>query len=464
MDTTLDDDDEENNNGNESSINCATHDESDGVTDMDGGTTEPPVSKTSIPPSHKDSTKESTSMDGGTHVPANETTSHPDSQTDFPMTEHLLDSSTGAPMDGVTTNPAKIPEPSTSNQKILTTVGTIAECVTDTNNEQSSANDHAESYVHESTTNTTNMMESENSVNDTPMPNQNSILGGVTNEKTDSNTENSLPNELSRPMSDENSPLDGVTTEEINSNCGNNSSRDLPTETSISEIVNNNDFPEKALLLDGATPTSNITEQSLTLPDLVDTRTTDVSDGLPDKTLTSKTPTERLLDAFGSPIPSELEDNLITPSQEYHTTEDEDDAIDGLLALSAQPSKMNQSEKKIDAEKGANNNKPNKDKTNKEKRRSKNNKNNKHNKKKANSEATKQIEEQLKEMNIAERKSRRSQEKSKTPKNKETERKTKRKRRDESSSSPGSPPGVFKLTHHRLRRKENKEKSYKCGQ
>ena len=47
-----------------------------------------------------------------------------------------------------------------------------------------------------------------------------------------------------------------------------------------------------------------------------------------------KTPTERLLDVFGSPIPSEIEDAEVPmETREYQTTEDEDDAIDGLLAL-----------------------------------------------------------------------------------------------------------------------------------
>ena len=71
-------------------------------------------------------------------------------------------------------------------------------------------------------------------------------------------------------------------------------------------------------------------------------------------------------------------------------------------------------------------------------------------------------------MEITERKSRR---KKKTESNTEAsndkapgQKNNERKRRDDSSNSPGSPPGVFKLTHHKLRRKENKEKSYKCGQ
>ena len=73
-------------------------------------------------------------------------------------------------------------------------------------------------------------------------------------------------------------------------------------------------------------------------------------------------------------------------------------------------------------------------------------------------------------MNITGRKSRQNKKRkfssdaSDVSSDRETGKKAKRKRRDDSSNSPGSPPGVFKLTHHKLRRKENKEKSYKCGQ
>ena len=78
---------------------------------------------------------------------------------------------------------------------------------------------------------------------------------------------------------------------------------------------------------------TNNTETNSTLPDLVCNRT--YNSKSPKEQQCTKTPTERLLDAFGSPIPSELDEEVnIENLQGYHTTEDEDDAIDGLLTLS----------------------------------------------------------------------------------------------------------------------------------
>ena len=55
-------------------------------------------------------------------------------------------------------------------------------------------------------------------------------------------------------------------------------------------------------------------------------------------------------------------------------------------------------------------------------------------------------------MNITEQKSRSTNKLTTNSKNVPAPKeKTKRKRRDDSSDSPGSPPGVFKLTHHKLR-------------
>ena len=86
-------------------------------------------------------------------------------------------------------------------------------------------------------------------------------------------------------------------------------------------------------------------EMNLTLPNLVrnaETDTTKVTPDIPVLSTPTKTHTEWLLDAFGSPVPSELEDGYQSQTREYHTTEDEDDAIDGLLALSKQSSQHNQ--------------------------------------------------------------------------------------------------------------------------
>ena len=48
-----------------------------------------------------------------------------------------------------------------------------------------------------------------------------------------------------------------------------------------------------------------------------------------------KTPTERLLDVYVSQLPAEIEDTDVSNQmRDCPTTEDEDDAIDGLLALS----------------------------------------------------------------------------------------------------------------------------------
>ena len=113
----------------------------------------------------------------------------------------------------------------------------------------------------------------------------------------------------------------------------------------VSEILLNNDFPEKSLLMDGVTSnkheivkntsleTTTNTDANSTLPDLVCNRTTNFESSKENQH--KKTPTERLLDVFGSPIPSELEEDAhMDHLQGYHTTEDKDDAIDGLLALS----------------------------------------------------------------------------------------------------------------------------------
>ena len=238
----------------------------------------------------------------------------------------------------------------------------------------------------------------------------------------------------------------------------------------ISEILSNNDFPEKSLILGGVTSNiQDMTQESSmetnpTLPDLVRNRTKDGTKS-PKSLQRKKTPTKRLLDVFGSPIPSELEDEASKEHlQGYQTTEDEDDAIDGLLALSKQTLEPERSEKDSRS--------PNLDSTgkNRTKGKEKNKKSKAHNKAKKgknNKVVTTQIEKRLEEMNINERKSRTTKKMKPGTEDtveKDTMQSATRKRRDDSCNSPGSSPGIFKLTHHKLRRKENKEKSYKCGQ
>ena len=457
MDTTLDDDNSnvedssENVDNNTSEKDMQIHSDLVGVTDMDGGTVEPPEPESSKPSAHEDSTKLPTTLDGGTNVQSNltdivsEIATPPDLQKEVSSSEQLLEDSTETSMDGVTTNSSEPPESSAPAQNAhaeITPMNIVNEISNDINEKQASPlNDHDHAQMDGVTTasvKTTSTNEQSKLIidNDSPGPDQNSPLGGVTNNGIDSNAE----------IISNTEPL---------------------LQKSVSEIINNNDFPEKALLLGGVTADTNAAEQSLTLLDLVSNRTANTIEALLGKQ-PNKTPTERLLDTFGSPIPSELEDDPnILQSREYHTTEDEDDAIDGLLALSTQPSKPEQSEKESDLRKSGSSKKhknPSNGKAEKRKKRSRNKK------KKSNGEETKQIEKQLKEMNIAERKSRQSnkprhsQEKSSTSKDKEKEQITKRKRRDDSSNSPGSPPGIFRLTHHKLCRKEKKEKSYKCGQ
>ena len=211
-----------------------------------------------------------------------------------------------------------------------------------------------------------------------------------------------------------NHTLDGVTDDHTA-----DTSRETHTEPGygiIGEILANNEFPEKTLLLGGVT-TKNRNEDPTTitrmetgdtLPDLVSKTTNSSVTEVNTSQHRKKTPTERLLDVFRSPIPSDIEDaEMPMEMGEYQTTEDEDDAIDGLLALSntshpgvpvknptgSPKTSLSVKESKTSKQKVAK-----KGKSNKVKKRNK--------KRKANKGETEQLEKQLEDMNIEGRKSR----------------------------------------------------------
>ena len=288
--------------------------------------------------------------------------------------------------------------------------------------------------------------------------------------------------------------LDGVTADQTDDTV-NKIQTDLTIQKTIGELIYSNEFPEKTLLLGGVTDAKrNIDSESennansTTLPDLVSCNNDNNNNAHSENnnhakavsnTAYAKTPTERLLDVFGSPIPSEIEDAGIHTELRYHdTTEDEDDAIDGLLALSNTSVSVKsgtENENLVQAIKpGQDAIKSNKNKsvelnngTGKQKEQEDTKKRKRNDTKKT--ETADNLGKQMKDMNIAGRKSRSSQKSSKnntknfTTKN-PSAKQPRNKRRDDSSDSPGSPPGVFKVTHHTLRRKEKKEKSYKCSQ
>ena len=290
---------------------------------------------------------------------------------------------------------------------------------------------------------------------------------------------------------DNNCVLDGVTTDQTDDTANTNLT-ELSNQKTIGEIIYSNEFPEKTLLLGGVTSIGSESKSNMntsTLPDLVSSNNDNTNSEQKDNncneksipnSIHTKSPTERLLDVFGSPIPSEIEDAEIHTELRYHgTTEDEDEAIDGLLALSysARPEKPVKENVNLSQSMETENAKVeiNKDKSMNSNKGSKNNeKQKKPTKRKSDNtkkpETTDRLEEQMKDMNITGRKSCSTQKSSKgiTSKNFTTKnpsaKQPKNKRRDDSSDSPGSPPGVFKVTHHTLRRKEKKEKAYKCSQ
>ena len=325
----------------------------------------------------------------------------------------------------------------------------------------------------------------------------NEITSNLENTVNEIDTQPGTSNDHGVVEPDSDCTLDGVTADQ-STDMVNKKQTEVSTQKTIGEIIYSNEFPEKTLLLGGVTYTklnngSEITNSAntSTLPDLVSSNNNNnnnnhndnnnhINEKISRNSVHAKSPTERLLDVFGSPIPSEIEDAEIhTELRNYDTTEDEDDAIDGLLALS-NSSQSEKSRKKnenllqvTEAEKDIDEGKTDKPvNSNKGSKKQKKQKNSKKRKREntEKSEAADHLEKQMKDMNIAGRKSRSSQKSSKstTPKNFSTKspstRQPKNRRRDDSSDSPGSPPGVFKVTHHTLRRKEQKEKVYKCGQ
>ena len=313
---------------------------------------------------------------------------------------------------------------------------------------------------------------SENTVDTIPSPDVDvAKMDGVTSD----NTNMSLPtkeNINGKDNSGETSKLAGVTTQYEQSRTVSTSANTKKAPT-LEEMVTNAEFPEKRTLLDGVTDQSTqsmASEQQL--PDLITRK--DCMDK------TNKTPTERLLEAYTTHTVNDSEDiEGSIPIRDCPTTEDEDDAIDGLLALSnsspktapksttqPEPSKEAQRKTPVNVPKT----RPKKkkagnymktrldDSKNLKKKRSKKSKTNKETK-----AVAEKLGKQLQDMNLNERSSR-IQNKEKATDGSGSTRKNKRPRREDSSDSPGSPPGVFTVTHHTLRRKETKDKNYRCGQ
>ena len=296
-------------------------------------------------------------------------------------------------------------------------------------------------------------------------------MDGVTSDKTNKSL-STKGNTNGKDNSGETTKLAGVTTQSEQTPTA-STSANTKKSTTLEEMVANVEFPEKRILLDGVTDLSTQSMASETqLPDLITRK--DCMDK------TNKTPTECLLETYTSYTANDTEDiEGSIPIRDCPTTEDEDDAIDGLLALSnsspktaskttiqAEPSNETQRKTPDNAPKTL----PKKKKAGSymktringskksKKKSSKKSKNNKETK----AEAEK-LGKQLQDMNLNERSSR-TQNKEKATDGSGSTKKNKRPRRDDSSDSPGSPPGVFTVTHHTLRRKETKDKNYRCGQ
>ena len=310
---------------------------------------------------------------------------------------------------------------------------------------------------------------------DTTLPSNAEVarVDGVTLDKTDMSpfliTTKEHPNR--NDNSGDTTKLDGVTTQSEQTITASTSSN-TKKSTTLEEMVANIEFPEKRALLDGVTDlTTQSTTSETQLPDLITNK--DHADK------SNKSPTERLLETYMSHIANESEDiEGSIPMRDCPTTEDEDDAIDGLLALSnSSPRTVSKPKSQVTSNKSQRKTTDNiqkaitrkkkagnytKIKTNRlkkpKKKSSKKSKNTKENRVEA-----EKLGEQLQDMNLNERSSR-TQNKEIATNGSGTTRKNKRPRRDDSSDSPGSPPGVFTVTHHTLRRKETKEKNYRCGQ
>ena len=367
MDMTLDDDNSDSWDINDNESEPASRSELAGVTDMDGGTSElhKPASKVNTQPFTE---SDKTILDGVTNEQNCSKTADCENASPQQIQNNVVppDQPPGEeldiPMDGVTETSYELTLPSGQNDQI----GGDATPVT----EQSSANtitiiSHIDATLGGVTPNTAitgqhskctadsnaPVASETNDESDTPMD-------GVTSAKTvEQDVESTAASEMlenQTKRSDQNQPLDGVTADEVGRMSEMLSK--LPKKT-VSEIIFNNDFPEKTLLLGGETnkvddiepkdsmETLNSPETNLTLPDLVCNSTKNTDSNQNDQQR-RKSPTERLLNAFGSPIPSELEDDAnVEQSRDYHTTEDEDDTIDGLLALSNQPTKPETPEK-----------------------------------------------------------------------------------------------------------------------
>ena len=491
MDTTLDED----NNGSECTTDAPTCDDNEsvlqnqpemaGVTGMDGGTLDLPDLESETNNQQTTPSPINRKVDGVT-----DDQNHPDNanlEDVIPPASTDCDGAndlptrliTEIPIDGVT-------EGSPEMLALLASAdetGTLATPATEHNNASVDGVTHDRPSVEqdESGNNSINLLNASTSIKS-----RENIMDGVTPAPTGipvTENNNSEPTEesvKSKNGSDQDVTLDGVTSNRGGAMADVSANTKALTNKTTREIIANCEFPEKSLLLGGGTSNNldnsmditNLITSNSTLPDLVASRgkqtATEYSNALPLK----KTPTECLLDVFGLPIPSELEEDD-TPAhfREYHTTEDEDEAIDGLLALSKQPSKSDThkgNEKNNKTPTGSNNTNETKHKPKRTSKKKKSKKSKKY--RETASKETEKLEKQLEQMNITSRRSRPTTKPTATDKNLEVTtdnvsgQKPKQKRRDESSDSPGSPPGVFKLTHHKLLRKETKERSYKCGQ